>query len=228
MGREFSFDILTQASQSDEESIVRALDELWERRIVREQGAATYDFTHDKLREVAYAEISVPQRQLWHRRIARALETLYADNLDPVSGQIAAHYEHGGSIEHAIPYYQRAALVAQRLFAHEDAILLLRHCLTLLEQRPGGATRDKQELDLLLALEPLYRITQGWTGPELERIIDRTLVLCDLVGDDMQRARTLYGLQALVIVQARLDRVQLVAEELHTLYERMWQRRRPC
>ena len=223
VGREFSFDILTQASQSDEESIVRALDELWERRIVREQGAATYDFTHDKLREVAYAEISVPQRQLWHRRIARALETLYADDLDPVSGQIAAHYEHGGSIEHAIPYYHRAALVAQRLFAHEDAILLLRHCLTLLEQRPGGATRDKQELDLLLALEPLYRITQGWTGPELERIIDRTLVLCDLVGDDMQRAKTLYGLQALLIVQARLDRVQLVAEELHALYERMWQ-----
>jgi DNA-binding SARP family transcriptional activator len=220
VGREFSFDILTQASQSDEESIVRALDELWERRIVREQGAATYDFTHDKLREVAYAEISAPQRQLWHRRIARALETLYTDDLDPVSGQIAAHYEHGGSIEHAIPYYHRAALVAQRLFAHEDAILLLRHCLALLMQRPGGAARDKQELDFLLALEPLYRITQGWTGPELERVIDRTLVLCDLVGDDAQRAKTLYGLQALVIVQARLDRVQLVSEELHAVYER--------
>jgi DNA-binding SARP family transcriptional activator/predicted ATPase len=220
VGREFSFDILTQASQSDEESIVRALDELWERRIVQEQGAATYDFTHDKLREVAYAEISAPQRQLWHRRIARALETLFADHLDPVSGQIAAHYEHGGAIEHAIPYYQRAALVARRLFAHEDAILLLRHCLTLLKQRPGGAARDKQELDFLLALEPLYRITQGWTGPELERVIDRTLVLCDLVGDDAQRAKTLYGLQALVIVQARLDRVQLVSEELHAVYER--------
>jgi DNA-binding SARP family transcriptional activator len=223
VGREFNFDILTRASQSDEESIVRALDELWERQIMREQGAATYDFTHDKLREVAYAEISAPQRQLWHRRIARALETLYADDLDPVSGQIAAHYEHGGSIEHAIPYYHRAALVAQHLFAHEDAILLLRHCLTLLEQRPGGAARDKQELDLLLPLEALYRITQGWTGPELERVVDRTLALCDRIGDDTQRAKTLYGLQALLIVQAKLDRVQLLAEELHALYEHMRQ-----
>jgi DNA-binding SARP family transcriptional activator len=223
VGREFSFDILTQASQSDEESIVRALDELWERRIVREQGAATYDFTHDKLREVAYAEINAPQRQLWHRRIARALETIYADDLDPVSGQIAAHYEHGGSIEHAIPYYHRAALVAQHLFAHEDAILLLRHCLALLEQRPGGAARDKQELGLLLPLEALYRITQGWIGLELEQVINRTMVLCDTVGDDTQRAKSLYGLQALLIVQARLDRVQLVAEEMHALYERMRQ-----
>jgi len=222
VGRAFSLDILTHASNSnsDEESIVRALDELWERRIVRDQGNATYDFTHDKLREVAYAEINLPQRQLWHRRIARALETLYGDDLNPVSGQIAAHYEHGGSIERAIPYYHRAALVAQHVFAHEDAILLLRHCLALLEQRPGGAARDRQELEFLLALEPLYRITQGWTGPELERVVDRTLVLCDIVGDDTQRAKTLYGLQALLVVQAQLDRVQLVAEDLHALYER--------
>jgi DNA-binding SARP family transcriptional activator/predicted ATPase len=220
VGREFNLDILTRVSHTDEDGIVRALDELWERRIVREQGNATYDFTHDKLREVAYAEINAPQRQLWHRRIARALETIYDDDLDPVSGQIAAHYEHGGSIEHAIPYYHRAALVAQHLFAHEDAILLVRHCLALLEQRPAGAARDRQELDFLLALEPLYRITQGWTGPELERIVDRTLVLCDMVGDDTQRAKTLYGLQALLIVQARLDRVQLVAEDLHALYKR--------
>lgn len=220
VGREFSLDILTHASHTDEESIVRALDELWERGIVREQGNATYDFSHDKLREIAYAEINAPQRHLWHRRLARALETLYGDNLDPVSGQIAAHYEHGGSIEQTIPYYRRAALVAQRLFAHDDAILLLRHCLTLLEQIPSSATRDKQELDILLALEALYRITRGWTGPELEQVVDRSLVLCDRVGDDMQRAKTLYGLQSLLIVQAKLDRVQLVAEELHALYER--------
>ena len=220
VGREFSLDILTHASHSDEESIVRALDELWERGIVREQGSMTYDFTHDKLREVAYDEISMPQRQLWHRRLARTLETLYTDALDPVSGQIAAHYEHGGVVEQAILYYRRATLVAQRLFAHDDAIVLLLHCLTLLEQLPGGAARDKQELDILLALEAPYRITRGWTGPELERVVDRTLVLCDRVGDDAQRARTLYGLQSLLIVQARLDRVQLLAEELHALYTR--------
>jgi hypothetical protein len=35
---------------------------LWQRRIVREQGANTYDFTHDKTREVAYAEISLLAR----------------------------------------------------------------------------------------------------------------------------------------------------------------------
>lgn len=220
IGREFSLDILAEVSQSDEGSVVHALDELWQRGIVHEQGPATYDFTHDKLREVAYAEISAPQRHLWHRRIASALETLYSNDLDPVSGQIAMHYEHGGSIPRAISYYRRAALVAQRVFAHEDAIYLLRHCLDLLEQTPHTTTRDKQELAILLALAPLYRITRGWTAPELERVVERALALCDTVGDDVQRAEALYGLQSLLVVQARLERVQLVAEELQALYER--------
>jgi tetratricopeptide (TPR) repeat protein len=220
VGREFDLDILTHAAHTDEEHIVRALDELWQRRIVRERGPGVYDFSHDKLREVAQAEISAPQRHLWHRRIARALEDLHADDLDPVSGQIAAHYEHGGAAERAIPYYQRAAQVAQRVFAHEDAITLLRQCLMLLAQIPAGTARDKQELTILLALAPLYRITRGWTAPELERVVDRTLALSDTVATDMQRAEALYGLQSLLVVQARLERVQTVANELHALFER--------
>jgi len=220
IGREFSLDILAHVSHADEERIVGALNELWQRRIVREHGADAYDFTHDKLREVTYAEISAPQRQLWRRRIAQALEVLRADDLDKVCGQIAAHYEQGGAIGRAIPFYHRAALVAQRVFAYDDAIHLLRHCLTLLEQTAPGATRDTQELRLSLSLAPLYRITRGWTAPELERLVDRILALCDTVGTDDQRAEALYGLQSLLVVQARLERVQLVAEEMQALVER--------
>lgn len=220
VGREFSLDILALVSHDDEDNIVRALDELFQRRIVREHAPAVYDFTHDKLREVARAEISAPQRHLWHRRIARALETLHTDDLDSVSGQIAAHYEHGGMIEQASAYYHRAGLMARRVFAYDDAIRLLRHALTLLEQMRPGSARDRQELDLLLALAPIYRITRGWTAPELEQAVDRTLALCDMVGNDSQRAEALYGLQSLLVVQARLERVQLVGEELHALYER--------
>src|SRR5262249_2131996 len=58
IGRAFTFEILARASEYDEDSLVHALDELWQRRIVRGQGANTYDFSHDKIREVAYAEVS--------------------------------------------------------------------------------------------------------------------------------------------------------------------------
>jgi len=154
-----------------------------------------------------------------HRRVAEALEALHAGDLDPVSGQIASHYERAGMIEQALPYYQRAAAVAQGVYANEDVISLISRSLELLELLPAGSKRDKQELDLQLALAPLYRVTRGWTAPELERVLDRALALCDTVGNEAQRAQTLYGLQSVYVVQAKLERVQMVSDELHTLYQ---------
>jgi DNA-binding SARP family transcriptional activator/predicted ATPase len=220
IGRTFTLDLLISAGNADAESAVRALDELWHKRIIREQGANSYDFTHDKLREVAYAEISAPQRRLLHRRVAQALEAMHAEDLDAVSGQLASHYELAGMIEQALPYYQRAVAVAQRVYANEDAISLLSRSLKLLVFLPAGMKRDRQELSLQLALAPLYRVTRGWAAPELERVLNRALALCDTVGNDEQRAQTLYGLQSIYVVQARLERVHMISDELHILYQR--------
>src|SRR5438067_1413675 len=220
IGRAFTLDLLSTAGNVDAESAVRALDELWHKRIVREHGANSYDFTHDKLREVAYAEISAPQRRLLHRRVAQALEAMHAEDLEAVSGQLASHYERAGMIEQALPYYLQAAALAQCVYANEDAINLLLRSLELLELLPAGAKRDQQELGLQLALAPLYRVTKGWATVELERVLDRALALCDTVGDDAQRAQTLYGLQSVYVVQAKLERVQMASDKMHTLYQR--------
>jgi predicted ATPase/DNA-binding SARP family transcriptional activator len=220
IGRAFTVDLLIEAGHAAEDSTVRALDELWQKRIVHEQGANSYDFTHDKLREIAYAEISGPQRWLLHRRIAQALEVTNADDLAPISGQIASQYERAAMADRAIPHYQRAAVVAQRLYANEDAINLLSRGLALLEQLPPGAKRDAQELNLQLALAPLYRMTKGWTSPEVEQALDRAMELCDKGGDDTQRAQVFFGLESLYVVQARLEKVQLASDELHRLYQR--------
>ncbi len=221
IGREFTLDLLITAGNADADSAVRALDELWHKRIVREHGANSYDFTHDKLREVAYGEISAPQRHRLHRRVAQALEAMHVgEDLDSVSGQIASHYERAGMIKQVLPFYQRAAAVAQRVYANEDAISLLSRGLELLELLPTGSKRDKEELSLQLALAPIYRVTKGWAALELERVLDRALALCDTVGDDTQRIQTLYGLQSLCVVQAKLERVHIVSDELQTLYQR--------
>ncbi len=221
IGCEFTFDLLISASNAEVDTAVCALDELWQKRIVREVGANRYDFTHDKLREVAYAEINVPQRRLLHRRIAQALEALHAEDLDLVSGQIASQYERAGMAEKAIPAYQRAAAVAQRRFANEGAISLLVRGLELLEWLPAGSQRDQQELHLQVALIPIYSMTKGWTAPELERTLYRTLELCDLVGSDEERAQALFVLQSMYAVQAKLDKVPIVFDELQTLYQRL-------
>ena len=122
IGREFSFAVLSGASDQDEDTLVRALDELWQRRIVREQGADGYDFGHDKLREVAYAGLSTARQRLLHRRVAQALEHVYTNDLDSVSAQVAAHYERADQPQQAAPYRQRAAEVARRILGSDPVL----------------------------------------------------------------------------------------------------------
>jgi DNA-binding SARP family transcriptional activator len=137
VGRVFNFSVLDHASRENEETVVRGLDELWRRRIIREQGADSYSFSHDKIREVAYTRMSLARRRLLHHRIAQAMEIVYARVLDSVSGQIATHYELAGHLDQAIPYYERAAQGARRIYANADAIRDYRRAIVLLE---GPAT----------------------------------------------------------------------------------------
>jgi len=218
IGRAFALDVLLQAGQDDEADMVHALDELWQKRILREQSANVYDFTHDKLREVASTETSAPQRRLLHRRVAQALETLNPESLDLVSAQIAAQYEQAGMFEQALPYYRRAGAVAAGVYANDDAISLLARALALLSHLPAGVKRDQQELSIHLALSVLYRITKGWASPEVESVLNRAQILSDKVGNIDQRAQTLFGMQSLYVVQSQLEKVLFTYPEMKNLF----------
>ncbi|MEI7769278.1 MAG: AAA family ATPase [Chloroflexales bacterium] len=75
IGCVFTFSLLAIAcGDLHEDALVRGLDELWKRRIIREHPDGTYDFSHTKLREVAYHEISAARRGQLQRRIAESQE----------------------------------------------------------------------------------------------------------------------------------------------------------
>ena len=131
IGRSFSFDVLAHVADLSENDLVRGLDELWQRRILREQGSSAYDFTHGKLCAVAYAELSVARQRVLHRRVAEALEAIYAAEVESTSGQIAMHYEQARLFEHAAACYRRAATHARYLFANDTAIAYYQRALGL-------------------------------------------------------------------------------------------------
>ena len=134
IGREFTFDVLMEASSTGEQSFIKGLDELWQHRIIREQGEDAYDFTHDKLREVIYGALSGARRRMLHRHVARALETIYADDLDPVAARLALHCERADERELAVGYYERAADVADRIRASDDAARYKRRAAALRDE----------------------------------------------------------------------------------------------
>jgi DNA-binding SARP family transcriptional activator/predicted ATPase len=220
IGREFTFDVLARASDGDEDALVRGLDELWQRRIVREQGADAYDFSHDKIREVAYAGLSAARRRLLHRRVAQALESVHAADLDVVSGQLASHYERAGRPAQAIPYYQRAAEVESRISAYDEAIDHLTHGLALLRVQPATPQCSLQELTLQIALGSVYSITKGNAAPEVGEAYSRALTLCRQAGEAAHLFPVLWGLWAFHAMRAELHTAWELGEQLLSLAEK--------
>ncbi|HMN29110.1 MAG TPA: hypothetical protein PKE45_13240, partial [Caldilineaceae bacterium] len=210
-----------QTGDLTEDALVRALDELWQRRIVREQSTDLYDFSHDHIREVAYDAISPVRQRLLHRRVAQALETVHAMNLDAVSGQVAVHYEQAGLLEKAILYYKQASGVAQRIYAIVEAIDHLRKALRLLKSLPSTPERSQQELDIQLTLGPFLETLKGYAAPEVEQVYTRAQELCQQIGDrqPQQLIWALLGLRAHYFMRAEHGRAREVAEQLLTLVQ---------
>lgn len=227
IGREFSFAVLAQAREWDEEELVRGLDELWQRYIVREQGKTAYDFSHDKIREVVYGGISQARRRLLHRRVAEALLALHSQDPPAISAQLAHHYEQALMPERAIACYQQAAMVAQQVYANTEVIRLLTQALALLHTLPASEARDAQELSLRVGLSaPLVALT-GYNTPAVMAEYRQVLALCQKLKrpPDPRALRGLaianilqanyqqswaYGQQIIDLVQSNQDAVLLV------------------
>jgi DNA-binding SARP family transcriptional activator/tetratricopeptide (TPR) repeat protein len=200
VGTNFALDLLTEASDLDAGLVVEAVDELWRRRIVREFRDG-YDFSHDLLRETAYAGISPPKRWLLHRRIAQGLELLHAEDTDSVAAELAEQYARGGRPERAMAYYQRAADVAAGMFAHAEAIRLHEKALSIVATLPEGRDRDSRELAVLEAMAAPLNARYGYSSPGLQRALERTIALAESLGRRDSRVVGLAALGAAQFVQ---------------------------
>ena len=218
IGTAFSFDLIAKAADWDEDSAARALEELWQRRIVvsveERLGAGSYDFSHDRLREVAYAELSPVRRRYLHRRIARALEELHGRDREAVAGQIAAHCEAAGMTEEAVRRYGEAAVVAQRRYADAEAAMLVRRALALCGELPQTPERDARELDLRVLHAEVLLIVHGYAAAEAEETHHRALELSERLGETAHRGTILAAAAFYHFVRAELETATRLSEQL--------------
>lgn len=130
LGRSLPFAYVCYVAGLSDEEGWEALSELLMGRIFCEEGTC-YFFMHDKVREVAYADIAGVQRMELH---ARALEILHREAV-PLSFQ-AYHAQAAGLYESALYLYITAGDVALRLLAFRDAIAFYESALhVLMEQQ---------------------------------------------------------------------------------------------
>lgn len=217
VGTDFTLDLLTEASDLDADQVVTAVDELWRLRIMREFRDG-YDFSHDMLRDTAYAAVSPPKRWLLHRRIAQSLELQHADDTAAVAAQLADQYAQGGRPARAVDYYRRAADVAAGMFAHAEAIRLHKKALEIVEGMPASRGWDARELAVLEAMAAPLNALHGYSSPELQRILERTVALADTLGRRDSKVAGLVALWTSRFVQGRIaDSYQTAASALRLI-----------
>jgi predicted ATPase/DNA-binding SARP family transcriptional activator len=203
VGRDFTLDLLTEASDLDADTVVRSVDELWRHGILREQGPG-YDFSHDLVREAAYASVTPPHRWLMHRRLAQGLELLHADRPDDVAAQLAEQYDRGGRPDRARHYYRRAAELAAAVYANSEAVRCFRRCLALVTEQPAGRARDEDELDVLLAMSPPLNAIHGYSSPRLQATLERSAHLAEKLARPRDLMSCFVGLFAVRFVQGHV------------------------
>ncbi len=142
IGRSFDFEIVRAASGRTDSETVDGLDELVQRRLIREgapdgYGDVSFDFTHGRIRDVAYDQLSLARRRLLHGRVADALARGAAGPAGPASlgrwSLIAYHEGLAGRASRAAEAHREAGEAARSVFAnaegrqHLEAALALGH-----------------------------------------------------------------------------------------------------
>ena len=114
--------------------------------------ASIYHFTHSLIQDVLHNNLQGKRRILLHRKMAETLEKLFERDLDAVANRLALHFDEGRITQRAFEFAIRGGDRASRLYAHREAIGLIRRALR-------NATDDTQKLEALDRMGDASRIT---------------------------------------------------------------------
>ncbi len=123
LGREFDLAVLSAAAAVDETVGMDSAEELIARNIFEEADRGRLRFSHDKLREIAYAEMSEAERIAAHRDCAAAIEARYSATPEfaLLYPALAHHYTVAGNDEKTFLYLERAGEQAIGTAAYAEA-----------------------------------------------------------------------------------------------------------
>ena len=137
----------------------------------------------------AYELVSPPRRWLLHRRLAQGLELLHADDTDAVAAQLAEQYARGGRPDRAVAYYRRPPRSRPAVSPTPRRSGCTRRRWRSCGRQPAGRDRDGQELDVLEAMAAPLNARHGYSSPELQTVLERSVALAESLGRDDSAAQ---------------------------------------
>jgi class 3 adenylate cyclase/tetratricopeptide (TPR) repeat protein len=222
IGTEFPLPLVRQVVQLPPDQLDRLLSGLQAGEFVYEQPAAgdvEYTFKHALTHDVVYSSLLTERRKLLHGRTARAIEALYSERLEDHLTELAHHFDRSGNLPKAVEYLGRTGDRAAQQVAHAEAIVSFTRALELLRRLPDGAARDRQELDLQMALSWSLFVARGPIAPERESALVRAGELCEQLGDNAKLMSALLALAHFRTNRLDLEMGRELAERVVALAE---------
>ena len=189
-GDTFHSTILARLLGQDELALEEALEPMARvHRLIRLVGtedlpdgdvASVYEFGHSLIQDVLHTAIRGKRRILLHRKVAEILEAIWSADTAQIAQRLAIHYDEGRLAERAYRFSLLAAERAERVYAHSDAIDLLRRAL-----RNAGASAERLE-----AYERIGRASRRvGRFPEALQALGEALALAEAAGDEPRALR---------------------------------------
>lgn len=191
IGRQFDFALLQRAADLPELEAAQGVEELVRHRVLHQSGDG-FEFTHDRIREVAHADLLAPRRAILHRRIAESLEALHAGRLGPHALALGRHYRAAEVWDRAAHHLREAGHAAWRRLAKADAAACFEQALEAMARLGDNpaARADAFETHFALA-RVVYAIGDFGRALEEHRAAE---ALARALGDDRRLCQVLGGL----------------------------------
>jgi predicted ATPase len=192
-------------------------------RLIRQQSfpdgtlSLRYRFVHVLYQNALYASLRPTRKAQWSAAAAQALLDFHGDKATSVAGELALLLEAGRDFARATDYFLHAAENAVRVFAHQEAIVLARRGLEVLQVLPATPERARQELPLLMTLGLQLQVTEGFAAKEANHAYTRARELCGQVGESPALYPVLWGLFIYYKARSDLATARSLAEELQAL-----------
>jgi len=147
-GEPVPFGFLVAAASMDERAAADVVEELVRRRVLDIVDAGV-DFTHERIRRVAYESLLPARRESLHAAVAQVFEMSNSDRLEEVSDRLAHHYGAARKAERAIRYLVLFAQTARTRYALDDALNALDQATSHVAALPD-AERERATIEIVL------------------------------------------------------------------------------
>ena len=220
IGRDFTYELVRATVDATDSQLRHALDLFVASGLMFQEGEipnATYHFKHALVQEAAYSTLPKKPRRLLHARIAKALESRFAERVKLEPELLAYHYEEAGLAGPAVEYWFRAARRDAERSANSEALNHFHRALELLKDLPQGPERDALELELLIARGAPLLTVKGYASHEIEKNFLRAKELSQKHSDSEHHCLAIWGLWVFHLVGGHADTARGLAENLLAL-----------